>query len=261
MRKTLSFLVFLSLLAVSFQWSYASPNPDSWANWKDAKNHFDAGQLNEAITELLAHPNSLDSSYYYNLGTTYYRVGSLGLAVAHLEKANRLQPHQPDIQTNLNIARQALSDKLGSEKLDPASFWIEQLADQVSFEEARATLGFLCLALVLIWIRSYSKTRQLRTTLLQPASYWGLAALAITFGMYSIRLWANSHPCGVLLEKQTVRVGPGDHFQPLEEVEPGSKVRVLGPATPSEGLPDDWNQVRYSADGIGWVRAKSLLIL
>jgi tetratricopeptide (TPR) repeat protein len=262
MQRALSRLAFLFLLPLSFSSpTFATATPDSWAEWQDARNHFSAGHWNEALSDLLAHPNLSDSSYYYNVGTTYYRLGNYGLAVANLEKANRIRPHHPDIQANLAIARQSLGQKIGYDLLDPASFWIEQLADQVEFDEVRATLGFLLLGLFLIWIRSYSKTHQINKVFFHPAAYLGTFAVGITFGVYLMRLWANTHPCAVLVEAQVIRSGPGEHFQQLKEVELGSKLRVLGPISTPEETQDLWNQVRYSTDGIGWVKSKSLLVL
>lgn len=257
--------LFLVLFAVDF----SSPNlvraaePSAlWSDWQEAKSFYDSGRWSDAAAQLLAHPRPNDSSYFYNLGSTYLKIGNLGLALAYLEKANRLRPHHPDIQNNLGLARQAFSEKVGSDKLDPASSWIEQLADQVSFDEVRGTLGFSLLALVLIWIRNYSKTRRIKGALSHPAAYLGMAALGITLGLYGIRLWANYHPSGILLGHQTVRSGPGDHFEQLAELEVGSKVRILGPVSSQTDEPhEDWNQIRFSKEQIGWVRSKDLLVL
>ncbi len=262
MRRALGLFLFVVFITV---WvphpAFATKGADSWAEWDEAKSHFDSGRWSEALAGLLAHARPNDSSYYYNLGTTYYQLGNTGLAVANLEKANRIRPHHSDIQANLSLARQSLSQKIGSERLDPASSWVEQLADQVSFDEVRATLGFFTLALIMIWIRNYARTQQIKTVFFHPAAYLGTLALSITLAVYGIRLWANSHPCAILLEKQTIRSGPGDHFQLLEEAELGSKLRILGPLSSQEGADENWNQVRYSSEGIGWVKSKSLLIL
>ena len=262
MQKALSHFAILTVFALGFtQPVFAVTSSNRSIDWENANSSFNSENWTQALTELLASPSLNDSSYYYNLGTTYYHIGNFGLAVAFLEKANRIRPHHPDIQTNLRLARHSLSNKIGQGRLDPASLWFEHLADQISFDEVRATLGFLLLLLVLVWMRAYSKTHRIDKVFFHPAAYLGTAALGITFGMYLIRLWANSHPCAVLLETQAIRSGPGQHFQLLGEAEIGSKVRILGPVNQQHESTELWNQVRYSSDGIGWISSKSLIIL
>ncbi len=262
MRRVLRTLLFLFLLLLSSVASAdANTQANSWADWNVARTHFETGNFASALEALAQHPEPNTGSYYHNLGTTYYRLGNYGLALANLEKANQIHPHHPDIQNNLAIARQALGQQIGFEKLDPGSSWLEQIADQISFDEVRATLGFLTLGLILVWIRNYSRFRALPAALLHPASYIGLIAVGITFTTYMARLWANSYPCSILVARETIRSGPSERYQVLHEAETGSKLRVLGPSTSEENTQENWSQVRYASDAVGWVKSKSLLIL
>ena len=120
--------------------------------------------------------------------------------------------------------------------------------------------------LVLLWLRHYLRTRRLRYTLLHPSALLATLAFAITIGIYAAERLAAEHPPAVVLARQTVRSGPGDHYIELSEVEPGVKLRVLGPSGAAADMPPGqpaelWRQVRYSQDGIGWIRASSLLLL
>src|SRR5205807_615311 len=98
-----------------------------------------------------------DSAYFYNLGTASFRSGKIGAAVAYLEKANRLEPHDPATQHNLQIAREALGQAIGRSHLDPASTWSEEIADHVTLNEIRGTLGLVGTILVLVWLRAYGR--------------------------------------------------------------------------------------------------------
>jgi tetratricopeptide (TPR) repeat protein len=258
----------------------AGPTPSTqnehWAEWQNAKKHYEAGNLEDALQELQSRSRE-DAHYFYNVGTIYYRLGKTGLAVAYLEKANRINPHEPDIQFNLAMARSTLANFIGTDRLDPASTWTEQLADHISLDEVRGTLGLFGLAVVLLWIRAYLKSRNLRQMLIQPAGILGLLVFGITLGIYGVQRWAANSPLAVCLEHQTIRSGPGAHYMELFRAEAGSKLRILGPAmtsnlsasdiasgNPTSGSienPEIWRQVRYSSDGIGWIKSSSLLVL
>ena len=258
----------LALMAL-FQLSWLAPPTwaaapiESWAEWQTAKGFYDAGKYEDALKELQAQVRD-SASYYYNLGTLYYRMGNFGSSLAYLEKANRMKPHDTDIQYNLSVARSALGQVIGSEKLDPASTWPEKLADRVTLDEVRVTLGFLGLIVILLWIRAYLATRNIKQAILNPAGLLGMLGFAITVSMYAMERWSEASPPAVCLKKEIIRSGPGDQYMQLAQAEAGSKVRLLE-LTSSDVSPNSavelWRQIRFSHDGIGWVRSASLLAL
>ena len=208
----------------------------------------------ETLNQLQKKPEST-SGYFYNLGTVYYRVGQVGRAVAFLEKANHVHPHDSDIQYNLSVAQAALSKTIGPENLDPSSSWAEKIADRTTLDEVRATLGLLAVIVVLLWTRAYLATRKVRTAILQPAGILSLIGFILTTAIYGTQRWASGFPAAVCLDPLVIRSGPGESYLPLSRVESGVKLRIL---EASEGA---WQQVRYSQDGIGWVKASELLVI
>jgi hypothetical protein len=50
-------------------------------NFNVVKSAFDTGNFDEALRRLLANPSD-DASYYYNLGTTYLKLGKPNSALA-----------------------------------------------------------------------------------------------------------------------------------------------------------------------------------
>jgi hypothetical protein len=250
------------------------------SDFNAVKSAFDTGNFDEALRQLLANPSD-DASYNYNLGTTYLKLGKSGLALAYLEKANHLQPHDIGIQQNLKLARSSLSQAIGTEKMDPASTWSENLADNLRIDEIRGAFGLVGFVVTLFWIRSYLKTRNLRNTLLKPAGLLGMIGLGIIACLYTVEHVAGMSPAAICLNKEPIRSGPGDKYVNVTVCDAGVKIRVLGPTeetaapTPSP-LPSPgpsaapvaadapttlWRQVRYSQDGIGWIPASSLLLL
>jgi tetratricopeptide (TPR) repeat protein len=236
------------------------PTPYSRTTMSEVQSLYEAGNYDQALKVLRAEPKQ-SAQYFYNLGTVSMKLDHPGEAVAYLEKANALSPHDAQILQNLQLARSALAHVVGTERLDPASSALESMADRVSMTEVRGALGMLALIVILCWMRAYLKTRTLRRTLFQPAGLIGLCGFGITVALYLTELLASSSPPAFLLERQAVRSGPGEQFLQLTQLEAGVKIRVLGSEGPEGSQDQGWKQVRYSQDSVGWVRASSLLLL
>lgn len=73
-----------------------------------ANQLYRAGNYEDAqrIYEQLIAQGVEDSTVYYNLGNTYYRQGDLGRAILNFQRAAQLNPRDPDIRANLELARE-----------------------------------------------------------------------------------------------------------------------------------------------------------
>ena len=236
----------------------------TWGEWNEAKIRYDQHEYSEALQALLNHPKD-NSAYHYNLGNIYFRLGKGGAALAHLEKANRMHPHEPDIQYNLTLVRSSLSKLNSSQTLDSASNWVEQMADRLSLDEIRTALGLLGWGVALLWVRAYLKTRTVRRAFLRPSGLFPFLGFLIFAGVYGIQRWGNSCPPAISLQQQSIRSGPGEDYLELATAYEGSKVRILGTSSEesasSASTPQIWRQVRYSQDGVGWIKDDYLLML
>jgi hypothetical protein len=257
--------LFLSTIVDFSTSTLARAEERGWSQWQEAHRLYEAGKYEDAFQSLSAQPSHNDPIYFYDLGTIAYRLGRTGAALAYFEKANRLKRHDPDIHHNLELVRSDLEKTLGASKLDPASTWTEDLADQVSLEEIRGVFGAIMLILALFWIRTYRKSRNLKETLMRPAAMVGAIALLLVAGLYWTETLASSRSPAIALSRQIVRSGPGDGYVELAQVDAGTKVRVLDSAVSNEShggaAPEKWLQVRYSQDGIGWVRTGGFLVI
>lgn len=257
MHRFLPVLVLLAGALCSGALAADPPGSPAWPQWQEARVLYDTGKYDEALAALRAAPSE-DASFYYNLGTIYQKLGQLGPAVAHLEKANRLRPHDPDIQYNLKLAKDALGRLIGPDKLVAGS-WTESIADRAPLDEIRAVLGLLAFILASIWLVTYLRARRLSRALLHPASLLVLLALLASTGLYAAQRLAGQKPPAACLEQQPVRSGPGDQFAELARLEAGQVIRLLGPAADSPV--GQWKQVRYDGSNVGWIKAASLLPL
>src|SRR6185437_7970321 len=164
MLKCLASLILILLALPTFADSSIATQLSGSKDFESVQAAFSAGKYDEALRLLQAHPSE-DAVYYYDLGTVYLKLNQIGPATAYLEKANHIQPHDTAIQQNLQLARNALSQTVGVDHLDPASSWTEDMADRLRLDEIRGAFGLVSFIIALFWIRSYLKTRRLRTTL------------------------------------------------------------------------------------------------
>ncbi len=263
--KLLNAIIISSIFLFGSRVCVASPSSEKdWGEWLRAKSSYDSQKYEDALEVFKEHPKD-DASYHYNLGTVYFKLGKFGASLAHLEKANRMHPHDSDIQHNLSLVRNRLTQLMGADKLDPASTLPEQIADRLSLDEIRTALGLLGMIAVILWIRNYLKTHSLKNAILSPTGLFALTGFIVAAGVYGIQRWADAYPPAICLQKEPIRSGPGEHYIELSQTEEGSKLRLLGPtAQDSSSVQNEsetWHQVRYSGDGIGWVKSSCLLVL
>lgn len=89
----------------------------------EANRAYEAGDYAESFAlykQLL--PEHPSTALYYNLGNAAYRLEDYGAAILYYEKARVMAPGNPDIQANLNLARDA------AELTTPDFNWLERLA-------------------------------------------------------------------------------------------------------------------------------------
>ncbi|MEO5971220.1 MAG: hypothetical protein ABIQ95_14930 [Bdellovibrionia bacterium] len=267
----LFFCAYLSFGKLTASAAQPSEKGAQWGDWETARNLYDSQRFQDALEALQTKPLD-NANYYYNLGTIQYKLTQLGPAIAHLEKANRLRPHDSDIRYNLSLARSVLGQAIGADKLDPASNALEQLADQVSLDEVRFLLGLLGMLVLLAWLRAYLNTRSIRKMFMTPLGNIGLAGFILTTCIFGLQKWASTAPPAVSIQRHSVRSGPGERYSELARLEAGTKLRLLPTSTESstelstnlqgsQEKRDTWQQVRYSHEGIGWVKISSLLVL
>src|SRR4029077_16234904 len=97
-----------------------------------------------------------DPRLEYNLANSEFKRGHIGEAVLHYEKARRLDPSDPDVATNLAIARSRIRDVIDDPtSAGPLSAW-RALQDRagVAAQSLLALAGLWGLAIIVTWCGS-----------------------------------------------------------------------------------------------------------
>src|ERR1700674_3701024 len=77
------------------------------AQFAKANQEYADRNFKEAIDgyDQLVRSGQWSANLFYDLGNTYFRAGDFGRAILNYERALALEPHHPEAQANLQIAR------------------------------------------------------------------------------------------------------------------------------------------------------------
>jgi len=198
-----------------------------------------------------------DVAMHYNLATAYARLGRLGLAILHYEKALVLDPGHGDTHYNLSMIREYLARRASEQgrnaDLAPAvSAWRAMLDHFSERSAANSFLIFWVLFFLLLLTRRFVRAEMPRLTLGVLAGVLGL--LWVATGTVTVGKWYQQENVveAVVISEGLMDVyeGPGSEVKRFA-IEEGSRVLVL---EEREG----WIRLRDSEQRDGWATADLL---
>jgi hypothetical protein len=241
-------LVLILVVGMNFLLPHGPANVDAV---QTASRLYEDGNLVEAIEiyEQLITQGVNDSVVFYNLGNAYYRLGDLGRAVTNYSRAAQLDPRDPDIKANLDLARSQISEPFIENDPGFAGVLSSITDGWLSVNEAAIialALWFLA-GLLFIGMR-YTQDSDMRAGL-QYATLLVILLLALTGLSLSSRLYVEqTHPEGVVVVP-TIAVSsePDDGFTTDLQLSSGAEVRFV------ETI-GDWGRLAIPGDSIqSWI--------
>lgn len=217
---------------------------------------YEAGQYAEAIEiyEAIVSAGVQDGALYYNLGNAYFKQGDLGRAVLNYRRAERLDPRDRDIATNLAVARTQTVDQLEATGEGSLSNLVQVAENWLTLDEASI------LALLLWLLLSFLAIVAILSRRFRPLGIWLVAVLALFLiaGLISIanRYYTErTYPPAVIVAREVdVTSGPGAVDQYLVEfnLHTGAEVQML------ESRPG-WRRIALPGkDFQGWVPGEAI---
>lgn len=215
-----------------------------------ANQAYENGEYLEAAAgyEAIIRYGISNSDLYYNLGNAYFKHGDLGRAILNYRRAYRLAPRDPDILTNLTIARAQTVDGLEVDNEGTLANLVQMAEEWLTLREA----AFLALALWLILCGLavlailQSRLRRWWAAGMVIAGFFLLVGLASMINRYYTE---QLYPPAVIVAEQVdVTSGPGGTEQYLVEFDlhSGAEVQLL------ESRPG-WRRISLSGNLQGWV--------
>lgn len=194
---------------------------------------------------------------HYNLGNAWFRLGELGPAILHYERARRIMPRDDDLLANLALARSLTVDQVtprpGFWLFRAARWWVDLLPRPLlltivtaAWLAAAAALAVVVLArrdVLVVWSR-------------RAAAAAGVVTLVFGLGLAARELRAGRTDEAVIMAAEApVRSAPADDEALLIfTLHEGARVRV-------ERRSDEWVEIALEDGRVGWLRSGQLTLI
>lgn len=249
-------LMIISILATSFMVAESKDMQDLLAS---GNQYYLEGKYELAVTSYLS---IIDSGYasaelYYNLGNAYYKSHDITMALVNYERARILKPNDPEINHNLEIAREFVVDRI---EVLPAFFLRKAYVDFVKIFDADiwALISVIAFGLALGLLLIYLLLNQL---FVRKLSFWAgilfitIAASTFLFALKQNNLVTKHRQAIILTPSVTIKSSPDeDSGTDLFLLHEGTKVTI------SDEL-GDWREVVLTDGNSGWLKETDLIRL
>ncbi len=214
---------------------------NSSADFAAANTLYDQQKFAEAAMayQKIADSGTISSSIFFNLGNAHFQSGDMGRAIAAYRRAEKLNPRDADIQTNLRRARDKVQNS-GASKGEE-SFLARLTANEWTvLASIPFALCFLLLAFGQLR-RDWQKVTRNYTI--------ALAVVALLLGsLAAIAAQQETHKSAVIVaEEAVVRHGPFNESQSAFTLRAGAELTVLDER-------ETWVQVSAGRNRVGWVQ-------
>lgn len=226
-------LAMIGLFAAN-QTRLLARSPETATDSMLAASHlYEEGQYAQAAQayQHLADQGFADSALYYNLANAHFKQGDYGHAVLNYLRAQRLDPRDPDVQANLELARAHTVDQLQVAEHQGLFHVLGQASrnwlslNGLAMAALAAWILVVFLVILLMGIKSGGIWRKgVRNTLLPAA-----AVLAAGVLLLGTRLYTEHHQSAAVVVAPEVAVasGPGAQYVTEFELHSGAEVDLL----------------------------------
>jgi len=238
MRRSIVVILTIFLFAA------ASLVAQSSAQFAKANQEFANGDFKTAIEdyEALVRSGRDTPNLFYNLGNAYFRTKDFGHAILNYERALALDPHHPEAEANLRIAR----DEARALELLPNKW--ERVFGSATENQ------YVVMAAVAFWIALFSilafAFNRRRSLLLLSILSFSILALAL---MASYELDGGKNGRGLAIvtgENVEARLATADNANRVLTLPSGSEIKIISQR-------GDWIYAALPNDLRGWMPANN----
>ncbi|MYN65180.1 MAG: tetratricopeptide repeat protein [Acidobacteria bacterium] len=210
-----------------------------------------------ALYERILETGVESGELHYNLGNAWFRLGEMGPAVLHYERARRMMPRDDDLRANLELARSLTVDEItplpGFWLLRVARWWIDLLSRPV-----------LLAVVTLTWLTAMGALIVAVAGRAESLLAWSRRVAAVAGGLtlvFGLSLMARELGVGRPDEAVIMAAAAAVHSAPSDDrelliftVHEGTRVRV-------ERRSDAWVEIVLEDGRVGWVRSGQLVLI
>jgi len=237
--------ICLSIAAIVFVFAGAVSAADQSAFAK-ANQAYNEGRFEEAADgyEGLVRSGNWNANLFYDLGNARFRLGDFGKAILNYERALALDPHHPEADANLRLARDE------ARALELRKDWVERYANMATVKQysIAAAAGFW-FALFMIAHLLLSRRRSAGRIALIALSV-AVSGVSI-FAIYTLENGTRGNALAVVTGKEIeARLATADDAKSVLLLPAGSEIKILSER-------GDWIYGALPNDQRGWIPAAS----
>jgi tetratricopeptide (TPR) repeat protein len=240
---------------LSMSWGMAQTASDPVEIMALANQQYEAGEFEQAIDnyESIRRAGIKHSHLYYNLGNAYFKQGDFGQAILNYRRAKQLSPRDPQINTNLRIARAQTIDKIAD---NPHNFvTILAYSTESWFTQDEVTFLAFCLWVLLCFLMTLTILFTCLSRVTKIAIVGVAMILALMLGSVISRFYlAQQYPPVVIVaEAVDVTGGPGSSERyPVEfRLHSGTEARLVDQQ-------NGWYHISLSNNLQGWLPVETI---
>lgn len=246
--KSLSYILFFWTAFLTTGAAFATKDLQAP---KDAEKLYTEKKYKEAIAVYESILQDGYSSYklHYNLGNAYYKNKQLGKAIYHYELANKLNPNNEDILTNLRIANAKTIDKIESKENFFMSAIKSGLVNALSTNGwAWLSIGSLLISLALLFLFFFSSSLTFkRLGFFTGLLAFGVFIAAMILGFSALHDKQHTQFAIITATESKTHEEPSDASGSKFSLHEGTRVRVLESN-------EDWTNIKLENGNEAWIK-------
>ena len=241
MRKSIyiALLLFFNLI------SQAQDN-----RFDNANKLYSEAKFEDAITayEHILKSGVENKAVYFNLGNAYYKVGNLPKALLNYERAKLLDPDDPDVLYNLELANSHTVDKIEKVGQFFLKNWIHKLINKGT-SDFWAITSIVAFILLLIAVSVFLFTKL--PVFKRLSFYTGILIVfifiaSIDFAYVQKKALTERDQAIVFAPSVTVKSSPDNSGTEIFVIHEGTKVTILDTL-------GSWKQIQLNDGSQGWL--------
>lgn len=210
-----------------------------------------------SIYESIIETQGVSATLYMNLGNAWYKTDEIAKAILNYERAYILDPSDPDVQFNLELARTKTVDNVNPMNELFFVVWFKKLLAALDINQwALITVAVFLLAVVLFAMFLFSKkmaAKEISFSL--SVIFFVFSILSFIFATSQLGSIRNRDTAVIMSPSVTVKSTPSDSGTDLFIIHEGRKVRIL------DSSMKEWVEIRLEDGNTGWVPVKVMEII
>lgn len=193
------------------------------------------------------------ASLLYNIGNCHFKLNDIPRAILYYERALRLAPGDPDVQANLELARQNVVDRVNElPAFTLGSTWGKLRGGRDADQWARRSIWACLLFFAALAAAVAVKDRTIKRILFGSSVLLAFATLmAVGIAAYRHHEVTDDRAAIIMAPKVDVRSEPRANTTVLFVLHKGTKVTILQEA-------NGWNEVQLANGSVGWMPITAL---